>query len=107
MAAPSESTYTWLNNAPDVEQILTLSDESSASQKEELIKFIDSMVSTTNPAVLLDGSNLDNAPPPRVHPHICSKSYTEVEDYQQDLIDLISTCQRHTRCSTSYYLRNN
>ena len=96
----------WLNNAPDVEQILTLSDESSVSRKEELIKFIDSIVKTINPAVLLDGSNLDNAPPPRVNPHICSKSYTEVEDYQQDLIDLISTCQRHTRCSTSYCLRN-
>ena len=94
-----------MNNAPEVEQILTLSDESSASQKEELIKSIDSMVSTTNPAVLLDGSNLDNA---RIHPHICSKSsYTEVEDYQQDLIDLISTCQCHTRCSTSYCLHNN
>ena len=94
-----------MNNAPDVEQILTLSDESSASRKEDLIKFIDSIVNTINPAVLLDGSNLGDAPPPRVNPHVCSISYTEVEDYQQDLIDLISTCQRHTRCSTSYCLR--
>ena len=28
-----------------------------------------------------------------------------VEDFDQDLADLIATCQRHTRCSASYCLR--
>ena len=31
--------------------------------------------------------------------------YAEVEDIQQDLVDLIATCQRHTRCSAAYCLR--
>lgn len=96
----------WMNNAPNVEEILTSSDECSSSRKEDLIKYIDSLVTTFNPAVLPDGSNLHDAPTPRINPHICSKPYSEVEDHQQDLIDLISTCQRHTRCSTSYCLRN-
>ncbi len=30
--------------------------------------------------------------------------YGEVTDMGEDLVDLIATCQRHTRCSTSYCL---
>ena len=37
---------------------------------------------------------------------ICSHPYSEIHDYKQDLIELVATCQRHTRCSTSYCLRN-
>jgi len=77
----------------------------NASQKEDLIAFIDSLVSTTNPAVLPDGSNLDSAPLPRVNPHVCAHLYSQIEDHQQDLIVIIATCQRHTKCSTSYCLR--
>ena len=75
-------------------------------QKEELIKYVDSLVSTWNPAVLPDGSDLDSVSHPRTDPHICSVPYTEVTDHHQDLNDLIATCQRHTRCSASYCLRN-
>ena len=70
------------------------------------IKFIDSLATTSNPAVLPVGNDLDDAPTPRIKPHICSKPYSEVADHQQDLIDLISTCQRHIQCSTSYCLCN-
>jgi len=92
-----------MNNAPNVEQILGI--PNNATQNEKLIRFIDSLVSTNNPAVLPDGSNLESAPLPKVNPHICSQSYLQIEDHQQDLVDLIATCQRHTRCSTSYCLR--
>ena len=30
--------------------------------------------------------------------------YSKVEDFDQDLSDLIATCQRHTRCSAAYCL---
>ena len=40
----------------------------------------------------------------KTNPHICSKPYSEIEDYHQDLSDLIATCQRHTRCSAAYCL---
>ena len=87
----------WLHNAPNVEEILA--SPSNISQKEELIKFIDSLVSTSNLAVLPDGSNLESAPLPMINPHVYSRLYTQVEDYQQDLVELIATCQRHTKCS--------
>ena len=95
----------WLPNAPDVVQILSIPVVNSTLDKEELINFIDSLMSTSNPAVLPDGRNLDSAPPPKVNPHICSIPYSEVQDHQQDLVDLVSTCRRHTRCLTNYCLR--
>ena len=64
-------------------------------------------MSTTNPAILPDGSNVDDAPLPKTNPHICNLPYAEVEDFDQDLADLIATCQRHTRCSAAYCLRTN
>lgn len=96
----------WLPNAPDVQQILALPGIQNTS-REDLIKFIDSLISTCNPTVLSDVSDLNSAPPPKVNPHICSLPYLEVEDRQQDLIDLVATCQRHTWCSTSYCLHKN
>ena len=54
----------------------------------------------------IDASNLSEAPPSLVRPHVCNKRYCEVDNPQQDLIDFVATCQRHTRCSSSYnYLR--
>ena len=58
-----------------------------------------------NPAVFHDGSIVSNAPPPLINPHICNKPYSRVKEYQQDLNDLIATCQKHTRCSAAYGLR--
>ena len=88
---------------PNAEE--TLASPDNYSQKEELLRFVDSIVCTCNPAVSPDGSNLDDAPLPRTNPHICSHPYSDIHDYQQDLIDLVATCQRHTRCSTSYCLQ--
>lgn len=39
--------------------------------------------------------------------HICNKPYGEIENHSEDLNELIATCQRHTRCSTAYFLRTN
>ena len=84
-------------------RILTNHDNSTS--EEGLIQYINRTVSTNNPAVLQDGSNVSDAPPPKLDPHVCNQSYLRVEDYQQDLSDLIATCQRHTRCSAGYCLR--
>ena len=48
---------------------------------------------------------MDEAPPPKTNPHICNVPYSEVDDFDQDLADLIATCQRHTCCSAAYCLR--
>ena len=55
--------------------------------------------------ILLDGSNINEAPYPETDPHVCNQSYTSIDDLDQDLIDLVPTCQRHTRCSAAYCLR--
>ena len=72
---------------------------------ENVTSYADSIVSTINPAISLDGSNSDNAPVPQTKPHVCNKPYSEVEDIKMDVIELIATCQRHTRCSPAYCLK--
>ena len=102
--SPHVHGLAWFPDASDVEQVLTSTDTSDAA-KEHPLQYIDRIVSTANPAILPDGSNADCAPPPKTDPHICNKPYAEVEDFQQDLSDLVATCQRHTRCSAAYCLR--
>ena len=62
-------------------------------------------MTTLNPAILPNGSNADDAPTPKTNPHICNKPYDRIEDFNQDLADLVATCQRHTCCSAAYCLR--
>ena len=102
--SPHVHGLAWLSNAPNVEEVLASHD--NLSQKQDLLRFIDSLVSTTNPAVLPDGSNLQSAPLPMINPNVCARVYSQIEDYRYDLAELIATCQRHTKCSTSYCLRN-
>ena len=103
--SPHVHGLAWLPNAPDVENLLSSSPDLVESTKEKIIEYADKIISTFNPAVLPDGSNVDEAPPAKVDPHICNKSYSQVTDFEEDLTDLIATCQRHTRCSESYCLR--
>ena len=103
--SPHVHGLAWLPDAPNVEQVLASSDADTDAAKEALIQHVDNIVSTTNPSLLLDGSNAEDAPPPKTNPHICNFPYAEVEDFDQDLADLIATCQRHTRCSAAYCLR--
>ena len=73
--------------------------------QQQLLECVDRIVTTINPAVFPDGSNVADAPLPKTNPHICNQPYSEVVDYHQDLADLIATCQRHIRCSAAYCLR--
>ena len=90
--SPHVHGLAWLPDAPNVEQVLASSATGTDAAKEALIQHVDRIVSTTNPAVLPDGSNLDDAPSPKTNPHICNLPYAEVEDFNQDLADLIATC---------------
>ena len=90
-----------LPNVQNVEQLLSSPDSIPVAVKEEVTKYADSLVFTINPAVLPDGSNVDSAPALKTDPHACNKMYKDVEDFEQDLADLVATCQRHTRCSAA------
>ena len=103
--SPHVHGLAWLPNAPDVENLLSSSADLVESTKEKIIEYADKIISTINPAVLPDGSNVSDAPPAKVDPHICIKPYSQVTDTHEDLTDLIATCQRHTCCSGSYCLR--
>ena len=86
----------WLPGTPRVED---LTDDASETLQD------DQLVSTMNPAALPDGSNIADAPVPKVNPHVCNKAYRDIEDINCDLINPVATCQAHTRCSASYCLR--
>ena len=101
--SPHVHGLAWLPNAPDVEQLLSSPDTSDAV-KEEITKFADSIVTTRNPAVLPDGSNIDDAPAPMTDPHVGNQVYGDIQDFDKDLADLVATCQHHTRCSAAYCL---
>ena len=53
-------------------------------------------MSTINPGIVPDSSNIDDAPTAKTDPHICNKSCSEITDFNQDLITLVATCQRHS-----------
>ena len=36
---------------------------------------------------------------------MCNKPYANVKDINMDLVEMIATCQRHTRCSPAYSLK--
>ena len=102
--SPHVHGLAWLPNAPDVEQLLS-SPDTTDTVKAEITRYADGIVSTCNPAVLPDGSNVDDAPAPKTDPHVCNQVYGEIQDFDTDLADLVATCQRHTRCSAAYCLR--
>ena len=61
-------------------------------------------ISACNPAILPDGSNIASAPEPKTDPPICNKRYFDIQDFDKDLVHLVATHQRHTRCSAAYCL---
>ena len=107
--SPHVHGVAWLPDAPDVEQLLSAStdgDDEVFTAAEVITGYADKIVTTMNPAIATDGSNADSAAPlPKTNPHVCNKSYSDIEDFTLDLVDLIATCQRHTKCSTAYCLR--
>ena len=102
--SPHVHGIAWFAGAPDVAKVLA-STEDRDEQMQQLLRYVDKTVSTINPAVQLDGSNIDDAPLPKTNPHICNKAYADVVNLDEDLSDLVATCQRHTRCSAAYCLR--
>ena len=104
--SPHVHGIAWFADAPDVQHLLAAEDYSDLiGGVENVTSYADSIVSTINPAISMDGSNAENAPLPQTKPHVCNKSYSEVEDIKMDLTELIATCQRHTRCSPAYFLK--
>ena len=67
----------WLPGTPDVEQFLHADND---SLKEIIIQQADQLLSTVNPAVHTDGSNVADALPPKIDPHIWNKVYGDVND---------------------------
>ena len=92
----------WLSGVPNVEQIVA--DGADTAKEEPIRYYVDKSVTTLNPAISPDGSNTDEAPPPKTNSHICNQPCAGIEDFNQDLTDLIATCQ-HTQCSAAYCLR--
>ena len=78
--SPHVHGVAWLPHAPDVEQLLKATDNLE-SVKLEIIQYANKIVSTVNTAVAPDGSNVESAPQPVTQPHICNKSYLEVDDH--------------------------
>ena len=115
--SPHVHGLAWLEYAPNAENLLSatsnqpaqplndLGSSEDAARKQELLEYVNRTITTVNPAVFPDGSNVADAPLPKTNPHICNKPYSDIVDYHQDLDDLIATCQRHTRCSAAYCLR--
>ena len=104
--SPHVHGLAWLPDAPDADKLLSTTDETELQAlKDEMIHYADTLISTCNPAVLPDGSNLADAPYPKTDPHVCNTAYSDVTDFEEDLADLVATCQRHTRCSPAYCLR--
>ena len=105
--SPHVHGIAWFPDAPDVEKLLSFHEDNDLlSAVEDITDYADGLVCTMNPAIAKDGSNPETAPPPKKEPHhACNLPYSEVGDFNSDLVDLIATCQRHTRCSASYCLR--
>ena len=104
--SPHVHGVAWFSGAPDVEKLLAAdSDDDFIGAVEQITSYADSIMSTINPAIADDGSNAETAPQAKTNPHACNKPYSEVEDIEMDLVDLIATCQGHTRCSSAYCLR--
>ena len=90
----------WLGDAPSIVQDVLPDD----SAQQQIVQYVDSLVSTSNPSLLEDGGNACDAMLPQTSPHVCSIPFSSVDDFEADLRKLIATCQRHTRCSTAYCL---
>ena len=63
-----------------------LKDSATESLKEEIISHADQLVSTINPAVLPDGSNISNAPAAKVDPHICNRRYGDIHVCSDNMV---------------------
>ena len=63
--SPHVHGLAWLPDAPNVEEILANSGDTSTTAQDNLAQFV-KIISTTIPAVSPDGSNMDEAPPRQI-----------------------------------------
>ena len=72
--SPHVHGLAWLPNAPDVEKLLSTSDDTELqAAKEEITRNADSLVSTLNPTVCPGGINLADATQSKTYPHVCNR----------------------------------
>ena len=89
--SPHVHGLAWLPDAPDVQHILPPG--ATVADRQQVTRFVDSIVSTTNPGILPDGSNVSEALPPQTNPHVCNTRFVDVVGREEDLGKLIATCQ--------------
>ena len=86
--SPHINGLVWLSNAPDVENIFSVSNE----DKQLVLNFIDILVSTQNPALPQNNPDVSQASRPQTDPHVCNKSFLNAtQNITEDLIQLIAT----------------
>lgn len=73
--SPHVHGVAWLQNAPNIQSLI------ATDSIDQLITYTDRTVSTINPVVLCDGSNISDAPLPKIDPHICNKKYSDIQTY--------------------------
>lgn len=76
--SPQVHDLAWLLNASDVEKLLSPANCFDAA-KEDITWYTDSIESTRNPAILPDGSNMNNVPASKTDPHVCNQVYSDVK----------------------------
>jgi len=78
----------WFEGAPDVSDL-----ESATPQKlEEVVDYFSKLVDACNPKI--------DTGEPNTHP--CRTTYSEIEDFEEDLAQLLHKVQRHTKCNENY-----
>ena len=65
-----------------------------------ICQYADWLLSTVNPL-----SPEENFWQKLFWPHPCQRKYKDIDDMNTDYVDLLSTCQRNTQCSTQYCLK--
>ena len=73
--------------------------ENGKEASKTICQYADWLLSTVNP--LSPEENFWEKP----RPHPCQRKYEDIDDMNTDYVDLLNTCQRHTRCSTQYCLK--
>ena len=82
---------------------LTDSLDTKTCSVAEISSYWDRYVSTWNTAIKPEDNPINFYWQVAVHP--CARTINEIHDLDEDLKDLINTCQKHTRCSAGYCLR--
>ena len=68
---------------------------------ETVCQYVDWLVTSFNP----QPPDTEMWVKPSVHP--CKRKFSEIADSDSDYVNLLNTVLRHTKCSTSYCLKNN